>query len=50
MQTLRQRNVGDRLRGEFPTGRGTGEVLQADETPFDVATSLLRGVQKTYKI
>src|SRR5271170_4452531 len=28
MQTLRKRNRGDRLRGEFPTGRGTGEVLR----------------------
>jgi len=29
MQTLRQRNRGDRLRGEFPTGRRTREVLRA---------------------
>ena len=28
VQTLRKRNSGDRLRGEFPTGRGTGEVLR----------------------
>ena len=28
MQTLRERDRGDRLRGEFPTGRGTGEVLR----------------------
>ena len=29
VQELRQRDRGDRLRGEFPTGRGTGEVLRA---------------------
>src|ERR1700686_475682 len=28
VQTLLQRNCGHRLRGEFPTGRGTGEVLR----------------------
>src|SRR5215472_15074201 len=27
MQTLRQRNSGDRLRREFPVGCGAGEVL-----------------------
>jgi hypothetical protein len=28
LQALRQRNRGDRLRGEFPVGCGTGEVLR----------------------
>ena len=28
-KTLRQRNGGDRLRGEFPAGCGAGEVLRA---------------------
>jgi transposase len=29
MQTLRKRNDGDRLRGEFPVGCGAGEVFRA---------------------
>jgi hypothetical protein len=40
---LRQRDGGDRLRGEFPTGCGAGEVLCVDQQAREARLQVMRG-------
>jgi hypothetical protein len=46
MQMLRERNRSDRLRAEFPTGRGTGEVLRTGHETREVGLPVVWGSRR----